>query len=97
MAQHTFRFGNSLLNFSVLGSGKQVLLMFHGFGQDHTAFHAIEKPLAEQYTLYQFDLYFHGNSTWGDGEKPLEKSYWHEMLQTFLTTFTYRKILIAGL
>jgi len=54
------------------GSAKKTLLLFHGFGQDHTAFDAID-TLNELYTCYSFDLFFHGQSTWANDDNPISK------------------------
>jgi len=96
MAENTFRFENTALNFDIVGSGARVLLMFHGFGQDHRAFQALEKPLSEAYTLYIFDLYFHGKSNWGYGEQPLEKSFWNQTLSAFFKKYQIVKFTLLG-
>jgi pimeloyl-ACP methyl ester carboxylesterase len=58
--------------------------MFHGFGQDNYSLHSLSRVLSNHYTAYIFDLYFHGQSTWGHGELPLEKQHWKETIQSFL-------------
>lgn len=50
--------------------------MFHGYGQDSSAFKELEG--------YSFDLFFHGTSEWHNGEEPLEKSDWKELISDFL-------------
>jgi len=62
------------------GQGKKNLLLFHGFGQDHTAFESIRSELSSQYTWYSFDLYFHGKSNWSKGEEPVGKEEWKNIL-----------------
>jgi pimeloyl-ACP methyl ester carboxylesterase len=64
------------LFYTKTGEGKQSLLLFHGFGQNHTVFTKIVAALSAHYTCFLFDLYFHGNSTWKDDEQPLEKTDW---------------------
>jgi len=44
------------------GSGKEIMLAFHGFGMRGTQFHVLEEAFAEKYTIYSFDLLFHGNT-----------------------------------
>lgn len=73
---------NSSLHYNRVGTGKRVLLLFHGFGQHHKAFDLLTDALAETHTLYAFDLFFHGESKWPD-EKPLEKATWQEMMAQF--------------
>jgi pimeloyl-ACP methyl ester carboxylesterase len=72
------------LFYTKLGNGKEVLLLFHGFGQDNTAFTPLAHLLSHRYTCYIFDLYFHGKSKWAHDEQPLEKKEWHTILQQFL-------------
>lgn len=71
-----------LLHYVKAGNGKKPLLVFHGFGQDHTLYIPLLKQLSGDYTLYIVDLFFHGKSTWGDGERPLSKETWNNILQT---------------
>jgi pimeloyl-ACP methyl ester carboxylesterase len=96
MPSNFFHFKNSTLHYTKLGSGPQNLLMFHGFGQDHNSFRALSSVLSNQYTAYVFDLYFHGQSKWGHGEKPLEKDHWKETLHEFLQKNTIESFSIAG-
>lgn len=72
------------LFYTKLGNGKEVLLLFHGFGQDNTAFTPLARSLSHRYTCYIFDLYFHGKSKWAHDEQPLEKKEWSTILQQFL-------------
>jgi pimeloyl-ACP methyl ester carboxylesterase len=72
------------LFYTKLGNGKEVLLLFHGFGQDNTAFTPLARSLSQRYTCYIFDLYFHGKSKWAHNEQPLEKKEWRTILQRFL-------------
>jgi pimeloyl-ACP methyl ester carboxylesterase len=82
MVQETFiRYRRNLLHYVKAGNGKQPLLVFHGFGQDHTLYVPLVKALSKKYTLYIVDLFFHGKSEWNEGEQPLQKSAWLGMMQ----------------
>jgi pimeloyl-ACP methyl ester carboxylesterase len=70
--------------------------MFHGFGQDFKSFHALSEVLSNQYTAYIFDLYFHGQSTWGYGETPLEKAHWKETMAEFFKENKIENFSLAG-
>ena len=89
-------FNNSKLHFKKSGQGKKVLLAFHGFGQDHTAFDLLATTLNNQYTIYAFDLYFHGKSEWGYHEKPLERTFWQGAMHQFLTENNITKFSLTG-
>lgn len=75
---------HSTLFYRKEGSGAKNLLLFHGFGQHHTAFDAIRNDLTTGYTCYSFDLYFHGQSTWADEDVPVSKNEWKQCLNDFL-------------
>lgn len=70
------------LVYSKTGSGPTPLLAFHGFGQDKSIFHPWGHQLAKTYTIYSFDLFYHGESNRADGK--LTKSEWKEFIDQFL-------------
>jgi len=94
--QHHLVYKNSHLSYKKSGAGDKVLLLFHGFGQHHQAFSALTETLSAHSTLYAFDLFFHGNSTWNDGELPLEKEMWQEIVSTFLREHHIEKFSVLG-
>lgn len=72
------------LHFSKKGKGKKSLILFHGFGQTHTAFDAIESSFQDEFTIYAFDLYYHGQSERLDGR--LYPHEWEADLRQFIAT-----------
>ena len=52
---------NGVFNCRVLGNGDKNIIAFHGFGQDGNAYLPLAKRNA-QFTIYSFDLPFHGNT-----------------------------------
>ena len=96
MPSNFFHFKNSTLHYTTLGNGPQNLFMFHGFGQDNNSYHALSNVLSAQYTAYIFDLYFHGESRWGYGEAPLEKTHWKETIEEFLKETGVQNFSLAG-
>jgi pimeloyl-ACP methyl ester carboxylesterase len=96
MTSNFFHFKNSILHYATIGSGPQNLFMFHGFGQDNKSYDALSSVLSNHYTAYIFDLYFHGQSRWGHGEQPLEKSHWKETIQQFLKEKEIQNFSLAG-
>lgn len=77
------RFQESELHYSRAGQGTVSLLLFHGFGQSSEVFLQHAKVLGEIYTVYAFDLFFHGNSVWPMREA-IEKPDWQIIMDTFL-------------
>ncbi len=96
MSSKFFNYKKSTLHFTVLGNGTKNLLLFHGFGQDQNIFYSLSKILSDKFTLYIFDLYFHGKSTWGYGELPLEKEHWKDTLAEFLKEYRIDHFSVAG-
>ena len=86
----------TVLYFQKFGSGNKVLLAFHGYGQNSKAFEKIAETIGTKYTLYSFDLFFHGKSTWPFGSKPLRKTFWTEIIQNFLSSNGVSKFSLAG-
>ncbi len=85
MSYSFFSFRETKPGYSTSGHGTKILLAFHGFGQDHTAFHNLSQALASEYTIYSFDLFFHGKSEWPFDEQPLEKDFWKAFMEQFLS------------
>ncbi|HEX5168175.1 MAG TPA: alpha/beta hydrolase [Cyclobacteriaceae bacterium] len=86
----------SQLYYSKQGDGNKALLLFHGFGQDHSAFQDIIERISSEYTCYTFDLFFHGSSLWNKGEQPLEKSEWNRIMELFLRESNLNEISLMG-
>jgi pimeloyl-ACP methyl ester carboxylesterase len=62
-------------HYHVYGTGKQILLAFHGFGMRGTQFRVLEEALGQKYTIYSFDLFFHGETKLFDtSRKAVKKS-----------------------
>ena len=85
----------STLIFHRYGNGEKKILLFHGFGQDHRAFQSWIAVLKNDYTLFVFDLFFHGDSMWGNHEV-LEKNDWKKIIGTLLTQEKINAFEIVG-
>ncbi|MCX8491723.1 MAG: alpha/beta hydrolase [Cyclobacteriaceae bacterium] len=86
---------NSRLSYSKTGNGQKVLLLFHGFGQDRSAFHKWVDALKESHTLYTFDLFFHGASHWSS-RRAVEKTDWKEIMLLFLKQEDIKEFGVVG-
>jgi len=73
---------NGKLHYEIFGDGPINLLAFHGFGQDRQVFSSWSKKLKDQYRIFAFDVFYHGDST--RTKKPLSKREWKEWLHDFL-------------
>lgn len=102
MIQESFiHYKKNLLHYVKAGNGKHALLVFHGFGQDHTLYLSLLKSLSKKYTLYIIDLFFHGKSQWNEGEQHLKKSAWNNILNVLfqeqhISTFSILAYSLGG-
>ncbi|TLV00120.1 alpha/beta fold hydrolase [Dyadobacter luticola] len=84
------------LPYHKLGSGTNILLAFHGIEQDGlSCFKPFEETLGQHYTIYAFDLFFHGQHKSADIEL-VTKISWKEQIQRFLVQNNIQHFDIAG-
>lgn len=79
------------LNHHKLGHGPKILLAFHGIGQTGlTCFESFSQLLGDHYTIYAFDLFFHGQSKGPHGNEDfsdqdiITKILWKTLIFDFL-------------
>lgn len=79
------------LHYHRLGRGPKILLAFHGIGQTGlTCFEPFSELLGDQYTIYAFDLFFHGRSKGMHGNDDFSdrdivtKKLWKSLIFEFL-------------
>lgn len=84
------------LHYTRTGTGTRVMLAFHGFGQSRTHFRPLAAQWSGEFTVYSFDLFYHGQSFWGDRHKPLTKQAWKELLSGFLAQHNISRFALAG-
>lgn len=75
---------SSKLHYRKVGMGPRVLLAFHGYGQSSAYYLAMEAALGQDYTIYAFDLFFHGQSHLHKHNMPLTKEFLAQFIQHFL-------------
>jgi len=86
---------NSELHYHREGDGRKSILLLHGFGQDHRAFDGWIEVLENDYTIFTFDLFFHGNSKWTN-QQALTKEDWRKILRLFFEREKIQSFEIAG-
>jgi pimeloyl-ACP methyl ester carboxylesterase len=84
------------LHYSKYGSGSKVLLCFHGYGQSLQNFRELEDELKEEYTIYSFDIFYHGQSFWHDKDHPITKTHWCALMERFLKEHAITKFSLMG-
>lgn len=58
---------SSLIHFEIFGTGENILLCFHGYGEDGSVFSILEKNLGNKFKIIAIDLPFHGKTNWKEG------------------------------
>ncbi|GAB3821759.1 alpha/beta fold hydrolase [Pontibacter rugosus] len=86
----------SKLHYRVIGHGARVLLAFHGYGQSSTYYLPMEQALGSDYTIYAFDLFFHGRSQLAKQNMPLTKQFLVEFIEHFLEKQQIEKFSLMG-
>ena len=84
------------LYYQTYGRGAEALLAFHGYGQDHAVFQVMDQALGNRYTLYCFDLFFHGRSSGSSRKELVSLSEWCELIQHFLKTHAITRFSLMG-
>ncbi|HEY4062398.1 MAG TPA: alpha/beta hydrolase [Puia sp.] len=58
---------NSSVYYCRWGTGPQLVIAFHGYGESSASFAFVGEALPEEYTLLAIDLPFHGKTEWKEG------------------------------
>ncbi len=61
------QYKSSLIHYEKKGSGKRMLLGFHGYGSSSGSFALLGDYIADGFTLIAIDLPFHGKTDWREG------------------------------
>ena len=79
------------LHYYEYGSGEDILIAFHGFGMRGSQFNKLEKSLGQQFKIYSFDLFFHGETRLKDDSvDTIRKGLnTHEIADTILEFLAY--------
>ena len=90
-----FKVGDGELHYLKWGSGQQLLLAFHGYGDNPRFYDLLQPYLAANYTVICFDLPHHGHSVLPDGFS-LSKSDLHSLILDVKEEFTVEKVSLIG-
>lgn len=91
-----FDYKHASLHYTVAGHGQKVLLAFHGYGQTNEHLRELEAEFYENYTVYAFDLFYHGNSFWHKKDEPLDKAFWADLMYEFLNSNGIKDFSLLG-
>lgn len=85
---------NYRLNYKIYGTGKNIYLAFHGFGQRKTIFQPFYFVLPDS-QIISFDLYFHGSEL-TTTQRSLSPDDWKHMILRFLKQHQIEKFGLIG-
>ncbi|WP_051295812.1 alpha/beta fold hydrolase [Eisenibacter elegans] len=69
--------------YQTYGSGQKKLIAFHGVGQEATVFAAWGEAFEQRYTIYAFDVFFHGKSFWNCPKTYLSTDCWQSLIEAW--------------
>ncbi len=72
------------------------MLAFHGYGQSSAYYLPMETAVGGDYTIYAFDLFFHGKSSLHKAVTPLTKPYLQRMISIFLQEQQIQRFSVVG-
>jgi len=98
MQEEAFSVENRLATISgyCFGSGTKTVVAFHGFGLDARNLKKLALAFHPTYRTIAIDLFFHGNSAWRLGNKPIRKSDWYSLFEGIIQYFNLDRFALAG-
>ena len=90
-----FDYEGNRLSYRKVGHGPAILIAFHGFGQSGRAFEPTDGIIGHRFTIFSFDLFFHGHSQYV-GPQLLTKTDWQRLMGAFLKTQRIRRLSLMG-
>jgi pimeloyl-ACP methyl ester carboxylesterase len=82
--EKVFKWRRSEISYVEFGQGPQLMIAFHGYGQDAKVYCEFESALSEKYTVVAVDLPHQGKTVWNE-KTELEASELAELIRDFLT------------
>ncbi|MEX2336238.1 MAG: alpha/beta hydrolase [Fulvivirga sp.] len=92
----SINFRKHTIQYHKIGNGSKIMLAFHGFGQTGEDFIPLGKVIAKDFTIYSFDLFYHGKSYWSIGNERLTKRFWRDFISEFTTTHDINNFSLCG-
>lgn len=95
-AASSLTFQEHIVHYHRFGHGPRIILAFHGFGQEGRHFQPLAEALADEYTMYSFDLFYHGKSYWNSKDEAMTKKFWCDFIKFFLNTHHISTFSVCG-
>lgn len=78
------------------GNGRNVFLLFHGFGQNMKAYDDFLSIRTENDCYIVFDLFYHGQSSWRSVNQKLTKEIWRDIIIQLMSKEGFEKFHLIG-
>jgi len=78
-----FIWRSSSINYQEFGTGSNLLIAFHGYGQDSSVFQVFDESLGNKYRVVSVDLPYQGKTIWGEDHE-LNRRDLLELIDDFL-------------
>lgn len=79
----------------IAGSGDELLICFHGFGESASRFTCMEPALGNIFTIVALDMPFHGHTTWNEG-RDVEQEDLEALIKKILERFGKQRFSLMG-
>jgi pimeloyl-ACP methyl ester carboxylesterase len=86
---------NGAIHYIRFGTGEDLLLCFHGFGDNAQQFRLLEPALGGRFTIISFDLPHHGETRW-DPSEIFSKEDLAQLVTTMLATEGKERFSVMG-
>lgn len=86
---------NGKIHYLKFGSGKRLLLCFHGYANSASLFIGLTPYLAQDFTIISIDLPYHGLTKWQQSTL-FHKHDLITLVRYFIDTFAVNKVALAG-
>lgn len=94
-ASHYITIGTEQLHYLQWGTGKRLLLAFHGYGDDAHIFDPLVEFLSADYTVLSIDLPHHGQSKW-HGDEMFTKDKLLLLVRTLMEAHKTERVSLLG-
>ena len=88
--------GKNEWNITILGNGDNILVAFHGYGQNHSVFEHLAELMNESHCIWCVDLAFHGENTEINQEFQFDKQYVNELINKILISSGKSQVGLLG-
>lgn len=78
------------------GKGKNIHLLFHGFGQNMKAYEAYLPIRSQEDTFLVFDMFYHGQSSWKSVKMQLTKEIWYRIIRKLMEKEGFEHFNLVG-